>query len=165
MSMIALGDIGKSALLVGVTTLLSTLGTLLIQRISAGSEQQATFDQKRLDALVDVRQKIEISLGRWRGWAHATAHKPEFVDPKEQYELASASIHEAWYSTRVFEIYFPNMAPQLERLRSGLGTAKEIAARQVQAGRFDPSEFEADSRVCDEILEKITADSRRELHL
>lgn len=165
MSIVALGDLGQSALLVGVTTLLSTLGALLIQRISTRSQQQAAFDQKRLDAIVDVRQKIEISLGRWRGWAHATANGPKFVDPKEQYELASASIHEAWYSTRVFEIYFPDLAPQVERLRQGLVTAKEIAARQVEAGRFDPSEFEVDSRVCDDILEQITAKSRRELHL
>ncbi|MEY2740014.1 MAG: hypothetical protein RL283_116 [Actinomycetota bacterium] len=165
MSIIALGDVGQSAVLVGVTTVCSTLGALLIQRISLRKEQEAAFDQKRLDAIVDVRQKIEISLGTWRGWAHATITRPEFEDPKERYERASRSIHEAWYATRVFEIYFPDLAPELERLRRGLGTAKDIATRQVDAGRFDHTEFEADSRECDAVLDRVTTHARAQLSI
>ena len=162
---IALGDVAQSALLVGVTTLLSTLGALLIQRISLRSEQKAQFDQKRLDAIVDVRQKIEISLGTWRGWAHVAIEKPPYEDAADRYERASASIHEAWYATRVFEIYFPDLAPQLERLRRSLGATKAIAARQVEAGRFDAKEFEVESSGSDRVLDEVTTTARRALSL
>jgi hypothetical protein len=136
-----MSDLAQS-IIVGVTAaLLSTLGGLGTQFVAAKIARNNQINDKRLDALVDVRQKIEIAWGRWEGWAYVSIVHPPNEDSSERLKLAGDATHESWYATNLFELYFPSMAPMMGEFRSSILERRSLAEKQVEAQQFDPAAF------------------------
>ena len=135
---------------------LSTLGSLLTQMFSSKNSRRQTYNEKRLVALLEVRQAVEEAGGRWYAWAKACLGQdsPETCASLE--ERASEATHDAWYSTRVFEMYFPTMMEASQSMRDEISRRKNEAIRQVEAGgAFDNARFSSNRAVdLDEVVAK-----------
>lgn len=145
-----------------VTALLTFVGATFAQFLGNRLESRRNLDERRLMAIVDLRQKVEISGGRWRGWAKVVIEGGEFEDPKVRWELASTAIHEAWYSTVIFELYFPEFENEMELVRKGLGRERDIADSQVKSKIFNPKEFESGQT---KLISDVTRKARNSLKL
>jgi len=149
-------------LIVAVTALLTFVGATFAQFLGNRLESRRNLDERRLMAIVDLRQKVEISGGRWRGWAKVVIEGGEFEDPKVRWELASTAIHDAWYSTVIFELYFPEFEKEMELVRKGLGWERDIADSQVKSRIFNPKEFESGQT---KLISDVTRKARNSLKL
>jgi len=149
-------------LIVAVTALLTFVGATFAQFLGNRLESRRNLDERRLMAIVDLRQKVEISGGRWRGWAKVVIEGGEFEDPKVRWELASTAIHDAWYSTVIFELYFPEFEKEMELVRKGLGRERDIADSQVKSRIFNPKEFESGQT---KLISDVTRKARNSLKL
>jgi hypothetical protein len=137
-----MADLTQSIVVASSAAFLSTVGALWTQIVAARINRRNVINDKRLEALVDVRQKIETAYGTWRGWAHVTINAPAHEDANERYTWASKAIHEAWYSTIVFEMYFPSLTPMMREFRETMGKMKDIASEQIARRTFDGSQYE-----------------------
>jgi len=137
-----MSDLTQSIVVASSAAFLSTVGALWTQIVAARINRRNVINDKRLEALVDVRQKIETAYGTWRGWAHVTITAPAHEDANERYAWASKAIHEAWYSSIVFEMYFPSLTPMMREFRETMGKIKDVASNQVARRQFDGSEYE-----------------------
>jgi len=149
-------------LIVAVTALLTFVGATFAQFLGNRLESRRNLNERRLMAIVDLRQKVEISGGRWRGWAKVVIEGGEFEDPKVRWELASTAIHDAWYSTVIFELYFPEFEKEMELVRKGLGWERDIADSQVKSRIFNPKEFESGQT---KLISDVTRKARNSLKL
>ena len=149
-------------LIVAVTALLTFVGATFAQFLGNRLESRRNLDERRLMAIVDLRQKVEISGGRWRGWAKVVIEGGEFEDPKVRWELASTAVHDAWYSTVIFELYFPEFEKEMELVRKGLGWERDIADSQVKSRIFNPKEFESGQT---KLISDVTRKARNSLKL
>lgn len=142
-----------------VVTSFSTLGSLLVQVYMSRATRRDTYDEKRLMALLDVRQAVEQAGGRWYGW---TSKCLAGEDPNECNlfkELAGQATHDAWYATRAFEMYFPTMMTESQLMRDELSRRRDLATHQVEVTKiFDRSAF-ADHRKID--LDVVVARARK----
>lgn len=48
---------------------MSTFGSFLLQMYVSRESRRQTYDEKRLMALLDVRQEVEKAEGKWFRWA------------------------------------------------------------------------------------------------
>lgn len=121
---------------------LSTVGSLLLQTYVARTSRRIAYDDKRLAALLDVRQAVEIACGRWYGWASVSLKGDATSSPAEVYSRAGDATHDGWYSTRVFEMYFPSLRADAEAMRKEIQRFKDEAHKQVsEGGPFEPIRF------------------------
>lgn len=128
---------------------MSTLGSLLLQMYVARTNRRLTYDEKRLDALLNVRQLVESCGGRWFGWASAVLNGAQGQDPEHLRKNAIDAMDRAWYATRVFEMYFPTMKEDADKMRAQMKRRREVAEQQVnEGGPFDAGGFSA-SRLVD----------------
>jgi hypothetical protein len=135
---------------------LSTLGSLLTQMFVSKNSRRQTYDEKRLMALLEVRQAVEEAVGRWYAWANARLGQESPEACASLQERASQATHDAWYSTRVFEMYFPTMMKSSQSMRDEISRCKDEAIRQVEAGgAFDNARFATNQTVdMDEVVAK-----------
>jgi len=135
---------------------LSTLGSLLTQMFVSKNSRRQTYDEKRLVALVEVRQAVEEAVGRWYAWANARLGQESPEAYASLQERASEATHEAWYSTRVFEMYFPTLMKESQSMRDEISRCKDEANRQVEVGGvFDKAGFSSNQTVdLDEVVAK-----------
>jgi len=136
-----MADLTQSIVVASSAAFLSTVGALWTQIVAARINRRNNLDDKRLDALVDVRQKIEIAYGRWQGWAHVSVTQPGNDDPVARFDLAGNATHDAWYATNLYELYFPSMAGMMGEFRNAILAKRDIAHKQVADNRFTPDEF------------------------
>ena len=151
---VLMSDLTQSIVVAASAALLSTVGALWTQIIAARINRRNTLDDRRLDALVDVRQKIEIAHGRWQGWAYVSVMRPDNEDPAARLELAGDAMHEAWYATNLFELYFPSMAVMMGEFRDSILRKRDIARRQVKENAFNPDEFKDIGPSLDELTRR-----------
>jgi hypothetical protein len=139
-----------------VVASLSTLGSLLVQVFMARTARRDVYDEKRLVALLDVRQAVEQAGGRWFGWASKQTRNDDPAVSAEFKELASQATHDAWYSTRVFEMYFPTMMKESQLMRDDIDRQKKLAMHQVEVtGVFDGDEFSKNRTIdMDDVVKK-----------
>jgi hypothetical protein len=149
-----MSDLTQSIVVASSAAFLSTVGALWTQIVAARINRRNVINDKRLEALVDVRQKIEIAWGRWEGWAYVSIVHPPHEDPSERLKLAGDATHEAWYATNLFELYFPSMAPMMGEFRSSILERRSLAERQVEAQQFDPAAFKNIGPSLDELTSR-----------
>lgn len=131
-----------------VAASLSTLGSLILQMYVARTTRRLTFDDRRLSALLDVRQAVEMACGRWYGWASAVLAPASADECRDHLRRAEESMHEGWYATRVFEIYFPAMLADAQSMREEMTRYRVEAQDQVSRNEgFDGDALSAMSRV------------------
>lgn len=127
---------------------LSTLGSLLLQTYVARTSRRIAYNDKRLAALLDVRQAVEIACGRWYSWAATSLNGDTSLTPDDVYLRAGEATHDGWYSTRVFEMYFPSLSEYAEDMRKEIQRYKDEAHAQVsRKGTFDPTQFSANKLI------------------
>jgi hypothetical protein len=142
-----------------VVASLSTLGSWLVQVHMAKTTRRDVYDEKRLVALLDVRQAVEQAGGRWFGWASKRLGNEDPEACAEFREMAEKATHDAWYATRVFEMYFPTMMKESQLMRDQISARRDLAVHQVEAsGVFDGAAF-ADQRLID--LDAMVGKARR----
>lgn len=140
---------------------MSTFGSFLLQMYVSRESRRQTYDEKRLMALLDVRQEVEKAGGKWFGWASARlgGESVEVCDSFE--ESAGSATNDAWYATRVFEMYFPTMMKESQMMRDAILRRKSEAYRQVAlGGDFDAVKMKEAS---DANLDAIVAKARKSL--
>ena len=144
---------------------MSTLGSLILQVYVSRNGRRMLFDEKRLQAVVSVRQDVEIACGRWRGWAESILEKFDDVTVTSRKRNSDEALHEAWYSTRVFEMYFPQLRNEADLMRKMMLAVKDEAERQVRSGEdFNGSAFDAVGlRILD--LDNVVSQARKILAL
>jgi len=156
-----MSNLTQSVIVGASAALLSTLGALWIQIIAAKITRRNQINDKRLDALVDARQKIEIAGGRWQGWAHVSITRPENEDAAERLALAGSATHDAWYAINVCELYFPSLTVMMSGFRDAIMTKRDIANKQVADNVFDSDEYKG----IGPSLEELTSQGRKLLKL
>ena len=126
-----------------LAALMSTLGSLLLQVFVSRNSRRMLFDEKRLQAVVSVRQEVEIACGRWRGWAESVLKGFDAETVMTRKRTAEECLHGAWYSTRDFEMYFPQLRSDADSMRQMMMAIKDEAEKQVRDGKhFDGSNFD-----------------------
>lgn len=142
-----------------VVTSISTLGSLLVQVYMSRTTRRDTYDEKRLVALLDVRQAVEQAGGRWFGWASKCLAGEDPKDCDEFLDMAGQATHDAWYATRVFEMYFPTMMNESQLMRDEVTRRRDLAIHQVEvSGVFNQPAF-SDQRMID--LDDVVSKARR----
>lgn len=140
---------------------MSTFGSFLLQMYVSRESRRQTYDEKRLMALLDVRQEVEKAEGKWFRWASVRlgGESVEVCDSLE--ESAGSATNDAWYATRVFEMYFPTMMKESQMMRDAILRGKNEAHRQVAlGGDFDAVKMKEAS---DANLDAIVAKARKSL--
>jgi hypothetical protein len=152
-------------LLALLAALMSTLGSLILQVYVSRNSRRMLFDEKRLQAVVSVRQEVEIACGRWRGWAESVLNNFDTETVASRKRVADECLHGAWYSTRVFEMYFPQLRSDADSMRQLMMAVKDEAEKQVSdKKKFDGKNFElVGSRIID--LDDVVSRARRILAL
>lgn len=125
----------------------STVGAFVVQYFLAQTERKNVINDKRLEALVQMREKVEYARGYWYGWAALAAQPSAHYDAREKNRIADDAMNAAWYAITLFDLYFPTFRTELDQLRTQLTSAKTIALRQIENGTFAPDEFTRDSDV------------------
>ncbi len=122
----------------------STLGSLLLQMYISKNSKDQRYDEKRLMALLDVRQKVEQAGGQWYGWTNARLSGLSDEECSSLENAAGSATNDAWYATRVFEMYFPTLMKESQQMRDSLLSNKAEAVRQVElGGDFDKVRIDA----------------------
>jgi hypothetical protein len=142
----------------------STLGAFVVQYFLASRERRNIINDKRLEALVQMREKAEYAGGYWYGWAASAAQKPSHYDEVEKERNASDATNAAWYAITLFDLYFPTFRPDVENLREYLLKRKELALQQIENEVFTPEEFDREGSLR-ELLEKMVVEARQILDL
>lgn len=138
---------------------LSTLGSWLVQVYLTRTTRRDVYNEKRLVALLEVRQSVEQAGGRWYGWASKALSGGDLNEAALTREKAEQATHEAWYATRVFEMYFPTMMLESQLMRDEISRRRDLAHHQVEVtGTFNRSEF-SDHRTID--LDEVVRKSRK----
>jgi hypothetical protein len=152
-------------LLALLAALMSTLGSLILQVYVSKNSRRMLFDEKRLQAVVSVRQEVEIACGRWRGWAESVLESFDAETVMTRKRAADECLHGAWYSTRVFEMYFPQLRSDSDLMRQLMMAVKDEAEKQVsERKKFDGKNFEhVGSRIMD--LDDVVSRARKILAL
>jgi hypothetical protein len=121
---------------------LSSLGSWLVQVYMARTTRRDSYDEKRLMALLDVRQAVEQAGGRWYGWASMRLGDEDPEACASFKEMAGQATHDAWYATRVFEMYFPTMMSESQLMRDEVTRLRDLASYQVEVTKiFDKTAF------------------------
>ena len=142
----------------------STIGGFVVQFFLARMGRRDEINDKRLEALVQLREKVEYSGGAWFGWA-AASHRPTEIDNiADKRRHAGDSLNDAWYAVTLFDLYFPTLRKETTKLRVRLKNAESIAHNQVANGVFDPNEF-VTNREENGDLEMIVEEARKLLKL
>jgi len=124
-------------------------GALVVQIYESKTARRRSFDEKRLVALLDVRLTVEDACGRWYGYADATLSQQPSHICEEKERGAGKATHDAWYSTRSFEMFFPAMLREAQMMRDEIKRYRNIATSQIEArGDFSPEEFN-ENRIID----------------
>lgn len=120
----------------------SSLGALGLQMYVSRNNRKMVYDERRLEALLSVRQDVESACGHWYGWTDSVL-SADGADERKRRELdADKATDRAWYSTRVYEMYFPTLKAHGEQMRDQIGRYKSVAHSLVEAGgRFDGDRF------------------------
>ena len=125
-----------------IVATVSTMGSWAVQAYMAKTTRRDTYDEKRLVALLEVRQAVEQAGGRWFGWASKRLENEDPAACASFKELAEQAMHDAWYATRVFEMYFPTMMEESQLMRDEVSRHRDVATHQVEvSGVFNRSEF------------------------
>ena len=143
-------DIGlsKSNFLVLAAASIPVSGALLVQIYEAKTARRQSFDEKRLVALLDVRMSVEQAVGRWYKWAFVTLGQQPSHICEEAERDAERATHDAWYSTRSFEMFFPTMLDESQMMRDEIARCKNVSISQVKAGGdFSEEEFSNNRRI------------------
>jgi hypothetical protein len=139
---------------------LSTFGSLVLHVYSSRENRRNIYDEKRLDALLTVRQEVESACGNWYGWADSALDgQPAHVCESRRREAGDAT-DRAWYSIRRYEMYFPTLKHFGQDMRKQLEGYRSAAEDMVKAGGvFDGNKFA--SRSLNDVLDSMVESSRK----
>lgn len=137
-----------SDFLVLVAASIPVSGALIVQIYESKASRRRSYDEKRLLALLDVRKTVEEAVGRWYNWASASLGQHPKITCDAARSEAEAATHNAWYSTRAFEMFFPTMMAESQNMRDEITRCKEESMRQVGAGgTFNGAEFSSNQKI------------------
>lgn len=138
---------------------LSTFGSLVLHVYSSRENRRNIYNEKRLDALLTVRQVVESACGNWYGWADSVLNGQPAHVCESRRRAAGDATDRAWYSIRRYEMYFPTLKHFGQDMRKQLEGYRSTAENMVKAGGgFDGNKFASGSLNHD--LDKIIECSR-----
>jgi hypothetical protein len=135
----------------------TTFGAFVVQYYLAKLERKNDIDDKRLEALVQMREKVEYARGYWYGWADNAAQPNAHYNEPEMSRTAADAMNAAWYAITLFDMYFPTFRQELDQLRTQLQNDTKIAERQIEEKVFDPDEFNRDGDIVKHLDALVTA--------
>ena len=143
----------------GLFTLAGSLLAFWIEsrrRAAETAERRSEFTrQRRIDACSRMVRDVEIAsgeLGALAGYAGRDG------DPGATRLLASTSVHDAWYSSRDFQLYFPWLDDEVESILGDLIEKRDLVSGQLRVGAHDPDALAAPT---ERIMRALTALRRR----
>jgi hypothetical protein len=143
----------------GVFTLAGSLLAFWIEsrrRAAETAERRSEFTrQRRIDACSRMVRDVEIASGELGALAGYAGRED---DPSAIRLRSSTSVHDAWYSCRDFQLYFPWLDDDVESILADLIDKRDRVGRQLATGVHDADDLRAPT---ERIMAGLTAVRRR----